>query len=164
MLETSNFVHRSAMRSLSPVMSVCSLSGCGQCHVSNFYIVDLENFRHSKSSVYRWYTQLDRRWFVYDTYKTMKATRTHHGWVHMFTTHRPTLTLQLHKFITSICSGLVILHCCMATGKISTDITRSLGNSWASCTFLVPAYPDCHGKDAAIKHLMANLYQAAAAE
>ena len=25
------------------------------------------------------YTQLDRRRFVYDTYKTMKATRTRHG-------------------------------------------------------------------------------------
>ena len=54
--------------------------------------------------VFRWYTQLDRRRFVYDTYKTMKATRTRHGWVHMFTTHWPT------NFITSICSGLV-LHC-----------------------------------------------------
>ena len=30
--------------------------------------------------------------------RVMKATRTRHGWVHMFTTHRPTLTLQLHNF------------------------------------------------------------------
>jgi len=44
MLETSNFVHGSAMRSLSLVMSKCSLSGRGQGHVSNFYIADLENF------------------------------------------------------------------------------------------------------------------------
>jgi len=44
MLETSNFVHRSAMRSLSLVMSECSLSGRGQGHASNFYIVDLKNF------------------------------------------------------------------------------------------------------------------------
>jgi len=43
-LETSNFVHGSAMRSLSLVMSECFLSGRGQRHVSNFYIVDLENF------------------------------------------------------------------------------------------------------------------------
>ena len=43
MLETSNFVHGSAMRSLSLVMSECS-SGRGQGHVSNFYIVNLENF------------------------------------------------------------------------------------------------------------------------
>jgi len=32
------------MRSLSLVMSECSLSGHGQGHVSNFYIVNLENF------------------------------------------------------------------------------------------------------------------------
>jgi len=44
MLETSNFVHGSAMRSLSLVMSVCSLIGRGRGHVSNFYTVDLENF------------------------------------------------------------------------------------------------------------------------
>ena len=44
MLETSNFVYGSAMWSLSTVMSECYLSGRGQGHVSNFYIVDLENF------------------------------------------------------------------------------------------------------------------------
>jgi len=44
MLETSNFVHGSAMRNLSLVMSEYFLSGHGQGHVSNFYIVDLENF------------------------------------------------------------------------------------------------------------------------
>ena len=32
------------MRSLSLVMSECSLSGRGQGHVSNFCIVELENF------------------------------------------------------------------------------------------------------------------------
>jgi len=32
------------MRSLSLVMSECSLSGRGPGHISNFYIVDLENF------------------------------------------------------------------------------------------------------------------------
>jgi len=34
------------------VMSECSLSGRGQGHVSNFYIVDLENF----ATASRWYT------------------------------------------------------------------------------------------------------------
>jgi len=43
-LETSNFVHGSAMQRLSLVMSECSLSGRGQGHVSNFYVVDLYNF------------------------------------------------------------------------------------------------------------------------
>ena len=52
MLETSHFVHGSAMQSLSLVMSECFLSGRGQGHVSNFYIVDLENFARAS----RWYT------------------------------------------------------------------------------------------------------------
>ena len=44
MLETSNFVCELAMRSLSLVMSECSLSGRGQGHVSNYYFVDLDSF------------------------------------------------------------------------------------------------------------------------
>jgi len=44
MLETSNFVHGSAMQSLNLAMSECFLNGRCQGHVSNFYIVDLENF------------------------------------------------------------------------------------------------------------------------
>jgi len=36
MLETSNFVHGSVMRSLSLMMSECSLSWRSQGHVSNF--------------------------------------------------------------------------------------------------------------------------------
>jgi len=43
-VETSNFVHGSAMRSRSLVMGECSLSGRGQGHMSNFYIVNFENF------------------------------------------------------------------------------------------------------------------------
>ena len=61
-------------------MSDCSLSWRGHGHVNNFYIVDLENFaianrRYTGDIV----TQLDRRRFVYDTYKTTKATRSRHG-------------------------------------------------------------------------------------
>ena len=72
--------------------------GRGQGHVSNFYIVDLENF----ATASRRYTgdihkSTDFR-FVYDTYKTMKATWTRHGWVHIFITRRPTLTPRLHNF------------------------------------------------------------------
>ena len=93
------------MWSLSLVIGECSLSKRGHGYASNFYIVDFKKFRHSKSLVYRWYTQFDRRRFVYDTYKTMKATRSCHGWVHMFITHCPTVT---SNFITSICSGLVV--------------------------------------------------------
>ena len=70
--------HGSAIRSLSLVMSECSLSGRSRGHVSNFYIVDLENFV-TTSRRYTGDTQLDRRRFVYDTYKTMKATRMRRG-------------------------------------------------------------------------------------
>ena len=65
------------MRSLSLVMNECSLCGRGQGHVSNFYVVDLENF----ATASRRYTGdiHNRRRFVYDTHKTMKATRTRHG-------------------------------------------------------------------------------------
>ena len=42
MLQTSTVVHESAKRSLSLLMSF--LGGRGQGHVSNFCIVDLENF------------------------------------------------------------------------------------------------------------------------
>jgi len=79
-------------------MSECCLSGRDQGHVINLYILDLENFAAASRRYTMWYTQLDRRRFVYDTYKTMKATRTRHGRVHMFTTHRPALNLQLHNF------------------------------------------------------------------
>jgi len=70
MLETSNVVHGSAMWSLSLVMSECSLSGRGQGHVSNVYIVDLENFAtasrrytgdiHNTSVVGLFMTPIDR--------------------------------------------------------------------------------------------------------
>ena len=51
----------------------------------------LRKFRHSKSSVYRWYPQLVRSRFVCETYGTMEATRSRHGWVHMFITHATAL-------------------------------------------------------------------------
>ena len=79
MLETSNFVHGSAMQSLSLVMSECFPSGRGQGHASNFYIVDLENFATASRRYTGNYQQLVRGRFVYDTYRTMEATRLHHG-------------------------------------------------------------------------------------
>jgi len=116
-------------------MSQCSLSGRGQGHVSNFYIVDLEKFRHSKSSVYRWYPQLVRGRFVYDTYRTMEATRSRHGWVQMFITHRPTVILQLHNFDlfrTCRTSCFYTVAWQLARFQLTRRIARSLGDSWAS--------------------------------
>jgi len=58
------------MRSLSFVMNECSLSGRGQGHVSNFYIVDLEKISPQQvvgiQVIYT--TRLSVcSWFVYDT-------------------------------------------------------------------------------------------------
>jgi len=93
MLETSNFVHGSAMWSLSLVMSECSLSGRGQGHVSNFYIVDLKNF----ATASRLYTGDIHKATVVGLFMTMKATRSRHGGVRIFITHCLQLNLQLHN-------------------------------------------------------------------
>ena len=98
------------MWSLSLVMSECSLSGAWSGSREQFLHCGLREFRHSKSSVDKWYTKLNRRRFVYDSYMTMKATRTRHSWVHMFATHWPTLTLQLHNFDLFSTCRTALLH------------------------------------------------------
>jgi len=126
------------MWSLSLVMSECSLSGRVQGHVSNFYIVDLENF----ATASRRYTgDMHNSTVVgfYDTYKTKKATRTRHGWVHMFITHRPTLTLKLHDldlFRTCRTSSFCTVAWQLARFQLTRRIARSLGDSWASCCIM----------------------------
>jgi len=80
--------------------------------------------------------QLDRGRFVYDTHRTMKATRSRHGWVHMFITHRPTVTLQLHNFdlfTTCRTSSFCTVAWQVARFQLTRRIERSLGDSWASC-------------------------------
>ena len=143
MLETSNFVHGSAMRSLYScdewVFPKWAWSGSRE----RFLHCGFRKFRHSKSSVYRWYTQLDRRRLVYDTHNTMKATRTRHGWVHMFIIHRPTLTLQLHNFDlfrTCRTSSFCTVAWQVARFQLTRRIARSLGDSWASCLSFCRTY------------------------
>ena len=131
MLETSNFVDGSAMRSLSLVMSECSLSGRGQGHVSNLYIVDF-----SPQQVVGIQVISTTRRFVYDTYKTMEATRSRHGWVLLFITHCTTVTLQLHNFDffrTCRTSSFCTVAWQIARFQLTWRIALSLGNSWASC-------------------------------
>jgi len=105
----------------------------------------LRKFRHSKSSVYRWYLQLARGRFVYDTYRTMEATRSRHGWVHMFITHCPTVTLQLHNFDmfrTCRSSSFCTVAWQLARFQLTRRIARSLGDSWVSCSFyFVSSFP-----------------------
>jgi len=105
MLETSYFVHGSAMRSLSLVMSECSLSRRGQGHASNFYIVDLENFATASrrytgdihnSTVVGLFVTLIRQWKRLERVTVESTYLLHIG------------PYQPFNFITSICSGLVV--------------------------------------------------------
>jgi len=65
------------MRNLSHVMSECSLSGRGQGHVSNFYMVDLENSTASR----RYTGDIHNSSMVglFMTPETMRATRSRRG-------------------------------------------------------------------------------------
>ena len=70
------------------------------------------------------------------TYKTMKATRTRRSWVHLFITHRHTLTLQLHNFDlfrTCRTSSFCTVAWQLARFQLTRRIARSHGDSWASC-------------------------------
>ena len=66
----------------------------------------------------------------------MKATRSRHGWVHMFITHCFQLSVQLHNFdlfrtcrISSFCTVAWQL----ARFQLTQRIARSVGDRWVSC-------------------------------
>jgi len=105
MLETSNFVYGSAIRSLSLVISECSLSGRGRGHVNNFYIVYLENFATAR----RRYTSDIHNSTVVGLFMTPIR-----QWKRLeCVTVECTCLLHIgppypSNFITSICSGLVV--------------------------------------------------------
>jgi len=68
----------------------------------------------------------------YDTYKTMEATRSRHGRVHMFITHRPTLILRLRNFeLFGTCrtSSFCAVAWQLARVQRTRRIARSLGDS-----------------------------------
>ena len=135
MLETSDIVHGSAMWSLSLVMSECSLSGRGQGHGSNFYIVDFEYFattsrrytgdiHNSTSSVCIWHL---RQW---------EPSRSRHGWVHIVYHALLRLSLQLHTIdLVRTCrvSSFCTVAWQLARFQLTRRIARSLGDSGASC-------------------------------
>jgi len=66
------------MQSLNLLMSECFLSGRGHGHVSNFYIVDLENFATASRRYIQVITKLDRRRFVYDTLPPTEPPTSYH--------------------------------------------------------------------------------------
>jgi len=96
----------------------------------------LRKFRHSKSSVARWYTQLDRRRFVYDTWDSGSRLGRVMVECTLFVTHCLRLNLQLHT--TSLVRTCRISRFCtvawqLARLLLTRRIARSLGDSWASC-------------------------------
>ena len=73
---------------------------------------------------------------VYDTYRTIEVSRSRHGWVLMFITHRPSVTLQLHDFDlfrTCRTSSFCTVAWQLARFQLTGCIAWSLGDSWASC-------------------------------
>ena len=133
------------MWSLCLVMSECSLSGRGQGHVSNFYTVDLENF----ATASRRYTGDIHKSSVVGLFMTHLRQWKRLGRIMVECTlpitHCLRLNLQLHTIdlvrtcrVSSFCSVAWQL----ARFQLTRRIARSLGDSWASCTFLVPAHPD----------------------
>jgi len=137
MLKTSDFVHGSAMWSLSLVTDEWVLpkwawSGSRE----QFLHCGLTKFRHSKSSVYRWYTQFDRRWFVYDTWDNGSRLSRVMVECTLFMTYCLRLNLQLHTIslvwtcrISSFCTVAWQLARLLLTRRIA----RSLSDSRASC-------------------------------
>jgi len=108
----------------------------------------LRKFCHSKSSVYRWYTQFGRRRFVYDTWDNGSRLGRVVVEFTLFMTHCLRLNLQLHTIslartcrISSFCTVALQL----ARLLLTTRIARSLGDSWASCLLKdsLHGFPDC---------------------
>ena len=123
------------MQSLSLVMSECFVSGRGQGHVSNFYIVDLENFA-TASRRYTGDITTQRRWFVYDTCDNGSRLCRVMVECTLSITHCLRLHLQLHTIhlvrtcrISSFCTVAWQL----ARFQLTRRIARYLGDSWAFC-------------------------------
>jgi len=128
------------MWSLSLLMSECSLSGRGQGPVSNFYIVDLENF----ATACRRYTGDIHNSSVVGLFMTPMRQWKRVGCAMV------ECTCLLHiaskwtsNFLTSICSGLVVqVVSALLRGNWQDfnwhDASRGLGDSWAFCLQLVP--------------------------
>jgi len=119
------------MWSLSLVMSEWAWSGLRE----QFLHCGLRKFRHSKSSVYRWYTQLDRRRFVYDTGDNGSRLGRVMVECTLSITHCLRLNLQLHTIdlVRTCISSFCTVAWQLARFQLTRRIARSLGDSWASC-------------------------------
>ena len=112
-------------------MGECSLNGRGQGHVSNFYIVDLENI----ATASRRYTRDIHNSSVFGLFMTPVE-----QWkrlcrvvvVHMFIPHCPIVTLQLHNldlFRTCRTSSFCTVAWQLARFQLTPRIVRSLGDN-----------------------------------
>ena len=126
------------MWSLSLVISEWFLSGRGQCHVSNFYIVDLENFA-AASRRYTGDTHNSTVSGLFMTPETMGAESVA-SWLSahctLSITHCLRLNLQLYTInLVRICriSSFCTVAWQLARFWLTRRIARSLGASWASC-------------------------------
>jgi len=90
------------------------------------------------------FPQLVRGRFVYDTSRTMQATRSRHGWVHIFFTYCLQLNFQLHTIdLVKTCRTITFCTVAwqLARYQLARRFARSLGDSWASCRqFLWTSY------------------------
>jgi len=105
----------------------------------------LRKFRHSKSSVYRWYVQLDRRRFVYDTWDNRSRLGRVMVECSLSITHCLRLNLQLHTIdLVRTCriSSFCTVSWQLARFQLTRRIARSLGDSWACC--FISLYLFCH--------------------
>jgi len=101
----------------------------------------LRKFRHSKSSVYTWYTQLDRGQFVYDTWDNGSRLGCVMVECTLSVTHCLRLNLLLHTIdLVRTCriSSFCTIAWQLARFQLTRRIARSLGDSWAF--FLVRTY------------------------
>jgi len=101
-----------------------------------FLHCELRKFRHSKSSVYRWYTQFDGRRFVYDTWDNGSRLGRVMVECTLSITHCLRLNLQLHtiSFVrTCRISSFCTVASQLARLPLTRRIARALGDSWASC-------------------------------
>ena len=128
------------MRSLCLVMSECSLSGRGHGHVSNFYIVDLENLA-TASRRYRPTSDIHNSTVVgllMTPIRQWKRLGRVMVECKMFITHCLQLNLQLHNFdLFRTCrrSSFCTVAWQLAKFQLTRRIARSVGDSSASCSY-----------------------------
>ena len=107
------------MQSPSLVMCECSLSGRGQSHVSQFYILDLGNFVTEVVGVQVLPTSTASLW--------LHLRRSSASWLHRHVYYTLVCCIPQTLLYTSTFLDLsykLFLHCYAAVGKNSTDTSR----------------------------------------